>query len=246
MLYSKVFLRLHWGFSIVNPTTKAKFAFYLPPPTTLVGALSYYKFRGKDSVSIGKSFGSPAYKLDGVRATAKLLSYGTYIEDIVRNVVNLFQGKKTDKGIPRRLNPKYRFNVIPTGKVYSPNGMLVAVYITSTLTKEELEKMSWGITRIGCKECLVSVEDVEIGEAQKVSGVVETSYYFPATVKIVEGEEFVTCTTFWDKEVYVWGKKVNPITYALPLLITYPLTSVEVKVEATESYKVGDEYVVFA
>jgi len=236
MLYSKVFLRLHWGFSIVNPTTKAKFAFYLPPPTALIGALSYYKFRGKDSVRIGKSFGSPAYKLNGVRAAAKLLSYGTYIEDMVRNVIYLYQ---------RRTDPLHRFNVIPTGKVYSPNGKLVVVYLTSTLTKEELEKMSWGITRIGCKECLVSVEDVEIGEAQKVSGVVETSYYFPATVKIVEGEEFVTYTTFWDdKEVYVWGEKVNVKRYALPL-ITYPLTSVEVKVEANEAYKVGDEYVVF-
>ena len=240
MIYSKVFLRLHWGFSVVKPVAaKAKSAFYLPPPTTLVGALSYYKFRGIDTDKIDKGWGSPAYKLKGVRATAKLISNGTYIEDIVRNNLVYFQRPE------RRLDPTYKFGVIPTGKVYSPKGIIVVVYLTDTLSKEELERLSWGIVRIGCKECLVSVEDVEVGEAKKVSGELSTSYYFPDTVKIIEGEEFTEYVTFWDERAYLWGEEGNPTRYVLPLR-TYPLKSKEVKVEAKEAYEVGSEYVVLA
>ena len=240
MLYSKVFLKFHWGFSVVKPTAaKAKSAFYLPPPTTLIGALSYYKFRGIDTDNVGKLGGSPAYRLKGVKATAKLLSYGTYIEDVVRNIVSYFQRPE------RRLDPNYKFNVVPTGKVYSPGGIMVVVYVTDSLSAKALEKMSWGIIRIGCKECLVSVEDVEIGEAKRVSGAVNTSYYFPDTVKIIEGDEFAEYVMFWDENAYLWGKEGRPIRYVLPLR-TYPLSSKEVKVEAKEAYQVGDEYVVFA
>jgi len=239
MIYSKVFLKLHWGFSIVKPAAaKAKSAFYLPPPTTLIGALSYYKFRGIDTDRVSKSGGSPAYKLRGIKATAKLVSYGTYIEDIIRNVLSYFQRSE------RRLDPTYMFGVVPTGKVYSPKGTMVVVYVTDTLSKEELERLSWGIIRIGCKECLVSVENVEIGEAKRVSGVVKTSYYFPDTVKVIEGEEFTEYVTFWDEKAYLWGEEGRPIRYILPLKI-YPLSSREVKVEAREAYEVGGEYVVF-
>jgi len=240
MIYSKVFLKLHWGFSVVKPTAaKAKSAFYLPPPTTLIGALSYYKFRGIDTDRVGKIGGSPAYKLKGVKATARLASEGTYIEDIIRNVLSYFQRPE------RRLDPTYKFGVVPTGKVYSPGGTLVAVYLTDTMSKEELERLSWGIIRIGCKECLVSVEDVEIGEAKKVSAKVTTKYYFPDRVKIVENEEFTEYVTFWDEKAYLWGEEGTPERYVVPLRI-YPLKSKEVTVEAKEAYEVGDEYVVLA
>ncbi|ADX84849.1 type I-A CRISPR-associated protein Cas5a [Saccharolobus islandicus] len=240
MIYSKVFLKLHWGFSVVKPSAaKAKLGFYLPPPTTLIGALSYGKFRGIDNTNLGNVYGSPAYNFRNVMATARLESEGAYTEDIVRNVISYFQRKD------RRENPRYIYGVIPTGKVYMPNGTLVVVYVTDSMSKEELEKLSWSITRIGGKECLVSVENVEIGEAKKVSGRMKTSYYFRDTVKVVGKKEFLEYVTFWEENGYIWGKEGGPIRYILPVT-TYPLASKEVEVEAKEAYEVGGEYVVFS
>ncbi|AWR98107.1 type I-A CRISPR-associated protein Cas5 [Acidianus sulfidivorans JP7] len=239
MIYSKVFLKVHWGFSVVKPSAaKAKPAFYLPPPTTLIGALSYGKFRGIDTDTLGKGYGSPAYNLVNVKAAARLDSEGAYIEDIVRNVILYFLRKEN------RSNPKYFHGIISTGKIYMPSGKLVVVYVTDSVSKEELERLSWSITRIGCKECLVSVEDVEIGEAKKISGRVNTKYYFKDTVKIVRNKDFAEFVTFWDEKGFLWGKEGEPVRYVLPIT-TYPLASKEVEVEAKEAYEVGGEYVVF-
>ena len=238
--YSKVFLRLHWGYAVRKRSNKAKPAFLLPPPATLIGAISFLKNRGIENVLIDKkNIGSPAFYMKGLKATAKLTSFASYVEDIVRNVVCLYQRKE------RQLDPSHRYNIIPEGKVYSPGGMIVAVYVTDSLTKEELEKMSWGIIRIGSKESIVSVEDVEVGEAKKISGVVETDYYFPATVEVVEKEEFVNLVSFWDEKAYIFNQDAKKEVYMLPLR-SFPIISTKVKVNAKEAYKVGDEYVVFA
>jgi CRISPR-associated protein Cas5a/b/c len=237
MLYSKVFLRLHWGFSVSVPfASKAKPSFYLPPPTTLVGALAYGKFRGVDNRAEKGKMVSPAFGLK-VRAAA---SYerdflGGYIEDIVKNVIMYFQRKE------RRLEERYRYGIVPTGKVYSPNGVIKVVYVAD-MDRGELEKLSWSITRLGCKECLVSVEDVEIGDAKKVKGRVKTSYYFPADVKVISGR--VEYVDFWDENGYIWGSSGNTLRYAIPV-VGYPLTYNEVEVEANEAYEVGGEHVVF-
>ncbi len=166
----------------------------------MIGALSYGKFRGVDNTNLGKVYGSPAYNFRNVMATARLESEGAYTEDIIRNVISYFQRKE------RRENPRYIYGVIPTGKVYMPNGMLVVVYVTDSMSKEELEKLSWSITRIGGKECLVSVENVEIGEAKKVSGRVKTSYYFRDTVKVVGKKEFLEYVTF-GKRTDIYGER---------------------------------------
>ena len=240
LCYSKVFLRLHWGYAIRKRTTKAKPAFLLPPPTTLIGALSFYRYRGIENVLFNKkSIESPAFYLKGVKATAKLSSFASYVEDIIRNVIFIYQRKE------RQLDPLSRYNIISEGKVYSPGGMLIVVYIANTLAKEELEKMSWSIARIGSKESVVSVEDVEVGEASKVSGVIETDYYFPATVSVVEKEEFINLVPFWDEKAYIFDQDAKKEAYMLPLR-SYPIISTKVKVNAKEAYKVGDEYVVFA
>lgn len=242
MLYSKIILKLHWGFSIVLPSaSKSKPAVFLPPPTTLIGALSYGKYRGLDTMTISNRLGSPAYNLPKVRATARFsddVAGGAYVEDIVRNVIMYFQRPTKE----RRLNPKYMHGIVPTGKVYVPNSDIMVVYITDSMTKEELEKLSWSITRLGCKECLVSVEDVEVGEAKRVSGRMRTKYYFPDIVRVLGGNfDYVD---FWDEDGFIWGKEGKRTRYVLPIT-RYPLRSVEVTVEAKEAYEVGGEYVVF-
>lgn len=239
MLYSKITLKLHWGFSIVTPSAaKSKPSLYLPPPTTLIGALSYGKFRGQDNFIIDKNMASPAYNLGKIKAAARFCDVGAYIEDIVKNVIIYFQRQGE-----RRLDPKYRYGAIPTGKVYYPNRNLKVVYVVDSIGKEELEKLSWSITRIGCKECFVSVENVEIGEAKPYSGKVKTMFYFPANVKLLKGN--VEYINFWDDIAFLWGEEGKKVRYALPIT-HYPLMSTEAEVEAKESYEVGGEYVVFA
>ena len=247
MIYSKVFLRLHWGFSISYPqASKAKPSYYLPPPTTLIGALSYGKFRGIDNKTYNNRTGSPALELRVRAAAAYDKSFvGGYVEDIIRNVIMYFQRKSSEgeEKKSRRMLEKLRYGVVPTGKVYAPNQIIKVVYVAD-MDKSELERLSWSIVRLGCKECLVSVEDVEIGEAKRVKGRLKTSYYFPATVNVIEKEK-VTYVEFWDTDGFVWGKMGKPVTYAIPV-VGYPLRSYEVTVEANEAYEVGGEYVVFA
>jgi CRISPR-associated protein Cas5a/b/c len=236
--YSKVYIKFHWGFSVVSPlSSKSKSGLLLPPPTTLIGALSYGKFRGKDLVKIGGKTCSPAKNFDNIIAAARYEdnSAGIYIEDIVRNVVTYFQRPE------RRKEKAYRYNIVPTGKIYSPNGEIIVVFITDKIQPQELEKLSWSIIRIGSKEGIVSVENVEIGKVKKVSGRVTTKYYFPATVKH-DASPFIKYIDFWEGG-QTWGEEGEKKTYAVPIS-SFPLYSVEVKVEAEEAYDVGGEIVV--
>lgn len=236
LTYSKVWVRLHWGFSISYPTaSKEKRATLLPPPTTLVGALSYGKFRGFD-VS-GDMKGSPAISiLDRVKvASARLEGQASYVEDIVRNVVSYFQKPE------RRADRKYTYNVVPTGKVYSPGSLLKLVYVT-TFPEDELRRLSWSITRLGVKEGLVSVEDVEVGRAEVVKGRVRTGYYFKASIPHLMGD--AVYVDFWEGGL-VWGHEAELVRYVIPMK-QVPLRSSELEVEAQEAYKVGDEYVVLS
>ncbi|EWG06386.1 MAG: CRISPR-associated protein Cas5 family [Candidatus Aramenus sulfurataquae] len=234
--YARVLLKLHWGFSVSVPSaSKAKASFLLPPPTTLKGALSFANYRGVDSLKGG----SPAKEFEGVFAFARFSdnALASYTEDVVRNVVLLFQ---------RRKGKEHWYNIVPTGKVISPSGELLVVYVTDKISKDDLERMAWSIIRIGSKESLVSVESVEVGDAKEVKGVrVKTKYYFPATVKVPpDYSPLLIYANFWEGG-YDFGKEGKIVRYAIPLQ-KFPIKSVEVEVEAQRAFEVGGEYVVVA
>ena len=240
LFYSKVSVKLHWGFSVSVPTaSKAKGAALLPPPSTLVGALSYGRFRGVDSIGVGGGVGSPAAALEQrIRVAAARFEDSTvasYIEDVVRNVVSPFQRPG------RRAERRYRYNIVPTGKIYSPGGQLRLVYV-SDLARDELEALSWAITRLGSKEGLVSVEGVEVGEAKQVQGDLRTKYYFRSDVDHAIGE--VQYVDFWEGGS-LWGKRARSVRYAVPVS-EFPFRPREVKVRAKEAYEVGGEVVVLS
>ncbi|MGC9113017.1 type I-A CRISPR-associated protein Cas5a [Acidilobus sp.] len=241
MIYSKVTLKLHWGFAVSHPIkARAKPSYLLPPPTTLIGALSYGAFRGLDSDFLGEYVGSPAYKLQskikGAFASFSKDFSGTYIEDIVRNVTYYYERYK---------DRSHWYNVVPTGKVYSPGQEIKVVYLADSLSSGELARLSWSIVRLGCKECLVSVKDVEIGEAKEVKGKIATPYYFPADVKLLSSPLSVIIVDFWDYNGYLWGKRAGWVKYAIPNP-GFPLLRNEVEVDAKLAYQVGDEYVVLS
>ncbi|QKR00723.1 type I-A CRISPR-associated protein Cas5 [Metallosphaera tengchongensis] len=236
--YAKVRLKLHWGFSVSVPlAAKAKPSFFLPPPSTLKGALSFSKYRGVDTVG-GRS---PASEFEDVLAFARFSddTVASYSEDVVRNVVLLFQRPE------RREDRTYWFNIVPTGKVLSPAGEIVSVFVTNKFTKKELEDMGWSIMRLGSKEGLVSVEEVETGEAKAVSGKVSTKYYFPATAAVEESHTpKLVYAEFWEGG-FEYGKEGKRVRYAVPLQ-RFPMKSIEVTVNSRKAYEVGGEYVVVA
>lgn len=242
MIYSKVTLKLHWGFAVSHPIkAKAKPSYLLPPPTTLIGALSYGDFRGLESDLLGNYMGSPAYKLQakirGAFASFSKGFSGAYIEDIIRNVAYYYERYK---------DRSHWYNVISTGKVYAPGQEINVVYLTDSLSEDELKRLSWSIIRLGCKECLVSVKDVEVGEAKEAKGRIRTSYYFPADVNLLSSQSSVIIVDFWDSSGYLWRGKANKdnwVKYAMPRP-GFPLLRSEVEVDAKLAYQVGDEYVV--
>ncbi|AEB95257.1 type I-A CRISPR-associated protein Cas5a [Metallosphaera cuprina] len=244
LTFSKVKVRLHWGFSVAYPaTSKAKRSTILPPPTTLIGALSYGEYRGVDSLdfpsSPAEAFNSESKassqpeKVICAAARFDDDSAVTYSEDVIRNVTSYFQKPE------RRNDERYIFNIVPTGKVYGPNATLRLVYVT-TIPPDKLYRLSWSIVRLGSKEGLVSVEDVEVGEAKETSGNLETKYYFPETVEHKTGP--VVLANFW-KGGFVWGEKVESVRYVIPLN-PFPISSTSIEVNAKRAYEVGGEYVV--
>lgn len=260
MEYLKVRLRLHWGYSVSLPsTTKTKPSHILPPPTTLLGALSLRRYRGKEE-------GIPQIPREfrGITATAKFGdgTRTTYMEDIVRNVILLWQRKD------RRTDVTYWYGAIPTGRVYSPNGELVAVFLGEGVSS--FEEDAWGIQRIGSKEGIVSVEEVEKGKAEPLGkGNYETEYYFPYLMsdsgrmrrRTVEGSFRIENFRFrsWEENRKEGGaeegggkgkrrgRRDEPgsrdIPYVLPV-VDYPMRTKAVYTEAMEAYRVGEEVIV--
>jgi len=184
----------HWGYWIRVPfSSKLQLSFPLPPPTTLLGALTsglvkegfLRDLRGRKlfgemftiSVRVGRKeitdFRSPASLLDDTLiAASAALSDGRYafmMEDVNKYVTLLFQEKI--KG--RRYLPKYRGGAIYCGKVYYPSGPIDMAYLFDLAKLENvidgdpahaLEVAAWDISRIGSKESLATVKRVSCVE----------------------------------------------------------------------------------
>ncbi|MEM4334166.1 MAG: type I-A CRISPR-associated protein Cas5a [Nitrososphaerota archaeon] len=235
-------LTLAWGYSIkVAKVAKDQHAHSLPPPTTLIGAVvkQLAKRDGAGEVAVvGGLLSSSAQKYaDLFRAASSYLDpssilesktgIGKYWEDPLRYQVLQFQKKK------RRGDPKYRFNIVPAGKVYCPGSRLVAGYLVDKSIAEKMLGPEWrrkildacyGVTCLGAKEGRVSVEDVELNEAKQLgSGEFITRFYHPVhliqevldiTDKIY-GMGGTYVERFWTKS-YIWGEEPSTEEYLIP------------------------------
>lgn len=144
----------HWGYWIRTPfTSKIQTTIPIPPPTTIIGALTNYLARegllkdpngGRVSGEIFRAIvevqkrgrkidlRSPASLLDGalIAASAALCEgrKAFIIDDINKYITLLFQEKIPEEvhgeKIPRRYLPKYRAGAISCGKVYYPSGLI--------------------------------------------------------------------------------------------------------------------------
>lgn len=144
--------RYHWGYWVRIPSTsKIQPSFSLPPPTTLIGALSFplirkglIKYEGQ---AIGESIpfsdsekevsikSSSTLLIQAVKAcSAHLTGKAMYWEDLNKYNTLLFQQftRSTDeekKAGGRRYLKKYLTGALPTGKVFYPDGGLVIAYL---------------------------------------------------------------------------------------------------------------------
>ena len=177
--------------SIAVPLTYLSSPVYpLPPQTTLLGALAYPLLRNSPK-ELEQSC-SPTVKLldHVVYATAGAEGY-TITRTIERMYNTVYQkssrwieadkaeatpiDRKGEKG-----GEKLRWGILATGYVTYLNNSLYILYISKSI---DILQYVYGITRIGKKEGLVSVEEVLIDEANKYIDAsatkAETIFYVP-------------------------------------------------------------------
>jgi CRISPR-associated protein Cas5a/b/c len=178
----------HWGFSIQSPeASKAQLPLSVPPPTTLVGALSYplfrtyREYRGETLMEEGKLYSITKLLYDFIECTSIAFEgeYSGYPwQDISKLVTVVWHyHRKNRRGIP-----KYETGALPTGKVYT-QGRAKIIYVLREgfVEKEKLESAAWQITRIGSKESIFSVEKIRVSEVEPkiTEGKIKTRFYFP-------------------------------------------------------------------
>ena len=259
----KVIGRFHWGYWIRGvEVSKLQYSLRVPPPTTLIGAISYplFKIIGDKGETLSGLY-SPVKKiLDVVRhAVFSLNDYGMYLEDINVYILLHFQqlgGKEEFEryGTYRRYAMKYRTGAIKTGKIYAPNAEFTIIYfIDEKAASKELgsdwdsilTKACYEISRIGSKESIVSINKVLIYDVNEIkSEKVETKFYFPLYAAIpILGNWFFE--KFW-KGGFGKDDLARPIEYVIPGILD-PIHSELIKVKISDKgfvYSVDDEVVI--
>ncbi|MEN3053084.1 MAG: type I-A CRISPR-associated protein Cas5a [Candidatus Methanosuratincola petrocarbonis] len=172
-------------------------------------------------------------------------------EDINKYTTLHFQTTTEDKPEEkaaggRRYLEKYKTGAIFSGKVFYPKGKATVFYAVdeNLISKaiqspweRRLEEACWGISRIGSKESIFSVNKVKFCELlDKREGQVKTKLYFPATAGEVSISEKFYRLTFWSGG---WGRE-NPPTFSEYIIpgsnspISSEAISVQVKGRAYE------------
>lgn len=184
-----------WGYSIKYPTQSgAQDSSPLPPPTTVLGALaaSYARYmklpetrRVDDKIQSTSarllSDGIVRYCTSGI--TRPLAAKHS---DVSRNIILIYQKHK---------QRSFHFAAQAMGKVYAPlptsnpDDRLLLVYVVDDDHAELVSKLAWGITSIGNREGMVSVDDVLVHELETVDEkVIETPFMTPSDMaKCVRG-----------------------------------------------------------
>ncbi|MEM0172099.1 MAG: type I-A CRISPR-associated protein Cas5a [Thermoproteota archaeon] len=263
MLGIRVEGRFHWGFWVRIPnTSKVQSSLTIPPPTTLIGSLAYPLFRSipefgevrpkvRESKTHKKEEGilSSTYLLNEavISCSIYLLDSAFPLEDVSKYNTLLFQRKE------RRYLLRYRSGILTSGKILYPDGRVVIAYLLnpeklSVLLKngfkEKIENAAWQISRVGSKESIFSVDNVEIfDEVPPVKGTVETKFYFPATAGEVGEMDLYYRDNFWKGG---WGNldELEFVEYIIPGK-KLPIESRSIKVDKVEeAYKFRDEEVI--
>ncbi len=165
--------RYQSSFWVSEPLTTAHRPSYIvPPPTTLVGALSYgiarvLHSKGRDSageLEHGTKTSSTFKKLSRIIKHVfytQLEGYATLVEDITR----FFQGPYIEA--ENVLNPNMRWGTKISSKIYLPLAKAAVIYVLSNDVEKQIEpeillQGAYSMKRIGSVESLIDVERVEL------------------------------------------------------------------------------------
>jgi len=241
-----VHVSLHWGFSIKYPkVSKSQPTLPLPPPQTLVGALSRhiqdgqehsYTTQGK-KVNLISAASSTTFVENAAAGLDPDAAHGGAIwTDINRYLILHFQ-----KPVRRGLR-EYWFGAVPAGKVYAPAAKMALAYAIDEQKalamlgddwSARLVAAAWSITRLGFKEAIVCAEKVALSDAKPLPGPVETTLYFPSYAgRVEEGNSFTV--DFWFDGF--GAQKEETRRYVVPGTLS-PLEGQRVKVQLTGSGK---------
>jgi CRISPR-associated protein Cas5a/b/c len=154
--------------------------YFLPPPTTLVGALAYAYRR---SLGIFKEL-----RDDGASDAVELVEKGI-VRYTAAGVDEHFTVANTVERVYQHpyLRKKYwkKEEMTYTVGVRS-HVFLRRLYILYIVTSKEVARYSYAITRIGRKESLVSVDKVLVAPVKELvdykSETCETGFYFPVSI----------------------------------------------------------------
>lgn len=216
--------KVFWGYSIKCPAqSAAQESVPLPPPTTAIGALaaSYARYmKLPEALRIKNNVFSTTVKL----LADKIVRYGTSglinllatkYSDMNRNIMIIYQ---------RRKEREFHFAAQAMGKIYvsGSNGYmsdnLILAYVVDDAHVELITKIAWGITSIGSKEGLVSVDDVVVYDIATVDEkVVETPFVTPASIARCSDRcvEVEMCTL--SEESYLAGKMCKTSPFLVPV-----------------------------
>jgi CRISPR-associated protein Cas5a/b/c len=165
--------QFHWGFAIREPLQSAlQSPLFLPPPGTLIGALAraVEKVESRHYGGLEDKIKWAAFGFDEKIPGLSLTSLA--IVDINRHL------KAPYSRTERRSSPEYKFAAVPTGKVYAPAFKAILLYLGEGISR--LGQAAWGISRLGSKESLFAVSEVQVCRAAEVGyGEFGTSLYVP-------------------------------------------------------------------
>lgn len=205
------------SFGIVTGN-KSRPVFSIPPPTTVIGALSYPLAKIEGEAESGKNY-MPAVlarALEGVYVTVDgpAIPYTT--------ITRMWFYDPDDKVMRSDAYGYQRLYVRPR---WAKGPSIKAIYVFDAIKAEKLFGQKWkekllasaaAVLRLGDKESIVSVEAVDYGEAEALSmDKVETRYIVPMSerlaVKPAELGQEVEVYEFYD-----WRKLKDPNLVDLP------------------------------
>ena len=231
MLYLAVKLRPHGILAMRSlPQSKMRVAFRYAPPSTLLGALVYPLIRIKNE--------RVETYLDGSELKSSVEKY----KDLFVNIAMSTNIQPIIFGTLLRINRYYRKDVdfsvtsSPLAIYYSsPDPFINVIYLIDekflnqhNLTKKDLIRAGWGITRVGSRESLVSVEDVVLEEAtirdEEVGAdeAIETSFSFMYRAGMMIKGHYIL------EYVVDWRKELTDYSSAQRVPIVYPIGKVSV------------------
>jgi len=214
MAFLFVRLRPSWGFAArLQPQSKMRMAFTYPPPTTLIGALAYplvrcmgqrreIFFQGREQLSMAEKLRNDL-KVVATSSIGRGVIYGSYL----------------------KVNRYYRGSVEPAVTALPSmitlgerEKILDIVYVTSREIDDKLLRAGWGITRIGSRESIYSVEEVFTGkEKEKETSKVNTRFSFRLNTKMqINGRGTIIYVVDWKNTKIGDYKDVERVPYFYP------------------------------